>query len=226
MRHTTTIFATLLLALGASDLRAADNSATASAGKQVHAAQAAVEAARAEFNQIRLRARAQLAADPQWSKALAELKDAQASYDRARHKVFAELGKDASYQKLIEERSKIQNALAAEHTDQQIQKLTDLLFKDGLEINEMEQKSLSQSSDFQNAKSRLETARSKSADLDMQANNTMKSDPAYSQALQHLATAEGQLKQARQQLAQAVQSEQTQREAKIKAAEQQQNAGY
>jgi hypothetical protein len=209
-------------------LAGGNESQTATVGKQVHAAQVAVDAARMELNRIRLKARAQLTSQPEWASTLTELKNAQAACDAAKLEALAALVKGADYQKLLAERERAQSVLAAAGTsssadDAQVQKAGDLVFNDGLEIKHREQQMLDHDEKYKDAKTRLNAVHSKADRLELQAGQEMKNDPAYAQTIQQLNTAEERLKSARQQLAQAAQAEQQQRAAKLRAAEQQQS---
>ena len=209
-------------------LAGGNDSPTATAGKQVRAAQAAVDTARMELNRIRLKARAKLSSQPEWESVLTELKHARDACDAAKPEALAALVKDADYQKLLAERAGAESILAttgASSTadDAQVQKAGDLVLNDGLEIKRRQQLMLDHDEKYKEAKTRLNAAHSKADGLDLQAAQEMKNDPAYAQTIQQLNTAEERLKSARQQLAQAAQADHEQRAAKLRAGERQQN---
>ncbi|HEY8751484.1 MAG TPA: hypothetical protein VIM11_26120 [Tepidisphaeraceae bacterium] len=210
---------------------AADNSATAAAGKQVHSAATAADAARMDLNKIRARIRIQLAVQPQWSATMKELHDAQTAFEEARHAAMAALVKDPNYQHLVSSRDQTQATLstaanAANQDDTQIQKAGDLMVQQGFEIKRLENQALANDDRYQQTKARLDVARKKADDLDLEAARAMTTDPAYEPAMQRLNTAEQQLQSARQQLAQAAQADRQQRADKLRADAQQAGSGY
>lgn len=226
--HVYSVAIVISIVCGQTLLAGGSDSQTATAGKQVHAAQAAVDAARMELNRIRLKARAQLTSQPEWASTLTELKNAQAACDAAKLEALAALVKSADYQKLLAERERAQSVVAAvaassSADDAQVQKAGDLVLNDGLEIKRRQQEILDHDEKYKVAKTRLNADRSKADGLDSRAAQEMKNDPAYTKAIQQLNTAEERLKSARQQLVQAAQAEQQQRAAKLRAAEQQQS---
>ena len=211
-----------LIAIVCQPALAADNSAMASAGKQVHSTQMALDHARAVLNQIRAKVRTELASQPQWSSAMKELRDSQTALEKARRTALAGLVKDAAYQQLVRERADSQAVLsAANQSDAQIQKAGDLFMQQGFAIKQRESEVLAKDENYTQAKSRFGEARVKADGLDQAASLAMKSDPEYEPAMQHLDAAEQQLKSARGQLAQAVQAERQQALDKARADAQQ-----
>ena len=207
----------------------ADNSQIASAGKQVHSAAAAAEAARAEINKIRLTVKAQLEAQPEWAGTLAELRAAMASLAQARREVLATLSKDPEYATLIKNREEAQAALGAASDAQadaaRVQKAGDAMIRLSFDLKKREDAALNNDPKYMAAKAKVDQLRAKADQIDSQAADAMKSDPGYEPAMSRLKAAEQQLTAARQQLATAVQADREQRTAKMKA-EQQQDAGY
>lgn len=207
-------------------------SQTAAAGKQVHDAQAAIDAMRAQINRLRTSVRAQVEQQPQWASTVSQVKKAQSEFDAARKGVFARLQKDPHYQALQAKRRSARDKLAAadngdsQLTDADIAKATDLMFTNGLKMKKMETQALDDDARYGQAKTRLDAARSKLDQLEEQVTQALEGQPEYQQLQQQLQQTTDQLAQARQQLAQAAQAERQAREQEAKAREQQQQQSF
>ena len=219
------ILATAMPARGA-----ADNSQIATAGKQVHNATAAQEAARAEINLIRLHVKARLSAQPEWSSLLGDLRSATAALARARQETLSALAKDADYQALLHQRDDARAVFSSASDNQadaaRVQKAGDDMIQSSFEIKRREDKALSDDAGYAAAKAKVDELRAKLNQLDAQVEQAVQSDPGYEPAMNHLKAAEQLLTTARQQLATAVQADRDQRAAKLKAEQQQDNTGY
>lgn len=210
---------------------AGNQSATASAGRQVHDAQAALNAVQTQITHLRASVRAQLETRPQWASVVAQQKRAQAEFDAAQRAALARLQRDPAYAKMVDERSKARQTLAAADdpsssiSDDEIKKATALLFSDGLKMEKMKNDLLANDPKYLQAKAALDAARVKLDQLDEEVTNTIQGQSDYQQLAQQLDQAKQQLETARQQLASAAQADRQAREQEEKSREQQQNYG-
>ena len=209
--------------------RGADNAQVAAAGKQVHSASAAADSARAEINQIRVRVRAKLSAQPEWSGAIADLRTGALAQAQERRDVLAALAKNPAYLSLSRQREQAQAALSGASDNQadasKVQNAGDVMIQRSFEIKRLEDAALNEDSSYKAAKAKVDQLRAKVDQLDSQVELAMKDDPAYEPATTRLKAAEQQLTAARQQLAAALQADRDARAAKLKA-DQQDGSGY
>ena len=233
--------AVAVLAIGAAALPASaqrnssnlnqQNSASQQAGKQVHDAQLAVTKIQMDEAKIRNRVRNELMAKPEWASVLANKRKAEAVLEQARKNALASVQNKPEYKDLMKERETAQAQLAsgnsggAQLSDEEVQKASGVMVKDGLQIKQMEKAALAEDPKYAEAKAQNDAANAKLTELDAQVEQALKADQEYQQLDQQLAQAKTQLDAAHKQLAQARQQEQEQRLQEEKSRQSQGNRG-
>lgn len=204
-----------------------NNSASATAGKAVVKAQADVNQIQADINKIRNKVRNELLAKPEWAAVVAAKKKAETTLESTKKAALVGVHNKPEYKQLMEERETARKQLETANTgsssitDEDLQKASGIMVKDGLAMKQMENAALNDDPKYADAKQQYDAANAKMSDLDAQVDQALKDQPDYAQKTQALEQAKQQLEQARTQLKTARQAEEQQREQQLKAKQQQ-----
>lgn len=187
------------------------NSQSAQAGKAVGKAQADLNKLQAETTKITARVRAQILAKPEWAQVVAGKRSAEAAADTARKAALVTVHNKPEYKALLKEREEAQqvvtafNAPGSQVPQADFDKASSAIVNDGFAMKKMEMEALKEDEKYKEAAAQLDAANAKMKEVDAQVQASLKDDAEYQnvskqidQAKTTLASAQQQLKQARQ----------------------------
>lgn len=216
---------------GTSSTTTHQNTQSMTAGQAVSKVQAQINKLQGDMNRLRNTARAQVLAKPEWASIVAAKRKAEADLDSAHRAALATVHNRQEYKDLAKERDDAENQITASNSggeklsDADVQRLTNVIFNNGLAIRKMEQSALQDDPKYTDAKTQYDAANAKMADLDSQVDLALRDDKTYQTDSTQMEELKKQLATARMQLAQAIKSEEQQREAAAKARAQSGSSG-
>jgi hypothetical protein len=183
------------------------------AAKAVQDAQVVLKKAQADQQKARDKVKTQLKAKPEWATVTSDLAKAEADLKTAQRNAINAVHSKPEYvdlQKQKEDADKVrQNAQKTtpggddKVSDTDLAAAQDTYVKASLAMRAMEKKGLADDQAYNDAKARLEGFNAKMAELDAEVDDSLKNDTDYQALVQATATAQDQVDQAKNALAQA-----------------------